>query len=400
MLKKILTWIGLLIALIIICSVGNDLMTYQIFRQAGVNFGKYHEYSGVIHIHTQYSDGSGTYASIARTCDSLGLHFAIFTDHNTVQPFRDSLNRRFGMTLVVPAVEISTDGEHGHFLVIGDSVPLIPRNGVTSDSVFHQAVRDRSTIILAHVFHPRNTLDWDNWNIGNFTGIELYNFDEGWRNTLNFFRINKLIGACIAYRFQDESLNYLLDFPEKEMRRFDELNQKRKVVGIGSLDAHSNLKIGKNSYIDFPSYVSLFNLVQTVVVTREPFNGNYGHDREIILRAINQGNSFVSFSGLEEARGFLFTVMSGDTEAVMGDSIRLTDQMHLDVILPDSGYVEAEILRDGTTIGKYDNKESINLRITAPGEYRVQVFQKRAMLPLFIKRSFPWILSNPIYVYR
>ena len=400
MYRKILKSVGALIIAIIVVSVSNDLLTYRINRYAGIDFGKYHEYSGVIHIHTQYSDGSGTYQQIERLCDSLGLHFAVITDHNTVQPMKDSLDQRFGMSLIVPAIEISTDGEHGHFLVIGDSIPLVPRNGVTSDSVFHDAVKKGSITILAHVFHPRSTLNWDNWDIGKFTGMELYNFDEGWRSTLDFFRINKLIGAYFVYTFQPAALNYLLEYPAKEMTKFDELNETRKVVGIGSLDAHANVKLGKRTAWDFPSYESLFTLVHTVIVTREPFNGNYHRDREILLAAIKNGNMFVAFLGLEEARGFLFTANSGSAESIMGDSLRLDGAAHLHVGIPDSVNVETQVLRDGKVIGSYKNVGAADLVISAPGVYRVQAFQKRTMLPFFMKRSFPWILSNPIYIYK
>lgn len=391
---------GILLAAVILSSIANDLLTYRIEREAGINFGKYHEYSGVIHIHSTYSDGSGTYAQIGKICDSLGLDFAIITDHNTVQPLKDSLANRFGVTLIVPAVEISTDGEHGHFLVVGDSIPLVPRNGVTSDSVFHDALHKKSIVILAHVFHPRSTLDWDNWNIGNFTGIELYNFDEGWRNTLNFFRINKLIGVYLAYKLQPDPLNYVLSYPEKEIKKFDELNMNRKVIGIGSLDAHANIKLGKSGSWHFPSYQSLFNLVHTVIVTREPFNGTYRHDRTLLLNAVRNGNMFVAFSGLEQARGFLFTANSDTNEVIMGDSLKVETSATLHVEMPDSDDVETQVVWNGQVIASYDNASSINLPVVHPGEYRIQAFQKRTMLPLFIKRSFPWILSDPIYIYR
>ena len=400
MLKKIFKIIGGLAAVIIFLSICNDLLTYHISREASVQFGKYYEYSGVIHIHTQYSDGSGTYPQIGEMCDSLRLHFAIITDHNTIQPMKDSLDKRFGITLIVPAVEISTDGEHGHFLVIGDSIPLVPRNGVTSDSVFHDALKKGSIVILAHVFHPRKTLDWDNWDIGKFTGMELYNFDEGWRNTLNFFRINKLIAAYAVYGFQDRALNYVLEYPTKEMRKFDELNMTRKVIGIGSLDAHSNIKLGKTARWHFPSYQSLFKLVHTVIVTRQPFIGLYHHDREVLFKAIRNGNAFVAFSGLEPARGFLFTATSDTTEAIMGDSLKLDQTARIHVAMPDSVAVETQVVWNGKIIGTYNNVGSIDLPVSNPGEYRVQAFQKRVMLPFFTKRSFPWILSNPIYIYK
>jgi hypothetical protein len=400
MFKKILKIIGLAIAAIIVLSIVNDLLTYRINRDAGVDFGKYHEYSGVINIHTQYSDGSGTYQQIEGMCDSLGIHFAIITDHNTVQPMMDNLAKRFGLSLIMPAAEISTDGESGHFLVMGDGIPLVPRNGVTSDSVLHDALRKGSMVILAHVFPPRKILGWNNWNIRNFTGIELYNFDDGWRSSLNFFGINKMIGAYIGYGFQEEALNYLLEYPGKEMKKFDELNMSGKVVGIGSLNAHFNIKLGKGFYWHFPSYQSLFNLVQTVIVTREQFNGLYHHDRELLSDAIRNGNMFVSFCGLEQARGFLFAAKSDTNEVVMGDSLKVERSAQLHIVMPDSNDVETQIVWNGKIIASYNNASSIDFPVVQPGEYRVQAFQKRVMLTLFTKRSFPWILSNPIYIYR
>lgn len=399
MANKITTWLGILIGVALAISISNDLLSYHIEREAGVNFGPYHEYSGVIHIHTTYSDGSGTYQQIGEICDSLGLHFAIITDHNTVQPIKDSLAKRFGMTLIIPAVEISTDGEHGHFLVIGDSIPLVPRNGTSSDSVFDDAVRKGDITILAHVFHPRKSLKWDNWNIGKFTGMELYNFDEGWRSDLNFFKINKLIAAFIVYLFQGQALNYILEYPFAEMKKFDELNLSRKVIGIGSLDAHANVKIGRVVY-HFPRYVSLFNLLHTIIITRTPFNGLYQHDRELALNAIRNGNCFVAFTGIENARGFLFTAASDTSRAIMGDSLKLTSNTTLSISIPDSNNVVVDVVKDGITLNEVENRGSINLRVDSPGAYRVVVFQTRVMLPLFLKRKFPWVLSNPIYIYR
>jgi len=405
--KKISKILLFVIACVIVLSIANDLLSYRIDRQAGTDFGRYHEYSGVIHIHTTYSDGSGSYAQLERLCDSLGLDFAIITDHNTVQPMKDSLANRFGVTLIVPAVEISTDGEHGHFLVIGDSVPLVPRNGVTSDSVFHDALKKKSIVVLAHVFHPRGTLDWDDWNIGEFTGMELYNFDEGWRKDLSLLNINKVLGAYIGYGLEPEALNYLLSYPDKEMKKFDELNLKRKVVGVGSLDAHANMNLTRTLSWHFPSYQSLFELVHTVIVTREAFDGTYHHDRELLLKAIRGGNTFVSFSGLEEARGFLFTATSvagaqsdHPTEAIMGDSLRVENSAILHVEIPDTDNVEAQIIWNGQILARFNNASSIDFPVVRAGEYRVQVFQKRVMVPFFMKRSFPWVISNPIYIYR
>ena len=84
----------------------------------------------------------------------------------------------------------------------------------------------------------------------------------------------------------------------------------------------------------------------------------------------------------------------------MGDSLKMAGSVSLHVDMPDSQDVETQIIREGKVIGTYHNIGSINIAVGETGEYRVQAFQYRTMLPLFTKRSFPWILSNPIYVYR
>lgn len=397
MLKRILKWVAFIISAIIVVSMANSLLTYRIDRRPGVQYGKYSEYCGVVGIQTKYSDGVATYRQIGKTCDSLRLDFAIITDINTIQPMKADLSNRFGMTLMIPAVEISTDSLFGHFLVIGDSIPLLPGKGISVDSVRHDALRKGDMVILTRLpkhfqgLIPRKT---------GFTGFEVYNFAKGWRSNLDFFRINKFIGAYCIYGFRPQVLNYLLAYPDREMHQFDQLNMSGKVTGIGCLNANGNLMLWKNTRWSFPSYTSQFELLHDIIVTKTPFSGSYWPDREILLDALRRGNYYVAFSGLEPARGFLFTAESGKSSVTMGDSIKLSGDVKLSVSLPDTDLVTTQIVRDGKVIRTYEDIGSVTLTVSTPGVYRVQVFQHRVMLPFFTKRSFPWILSNPIYVYR
>ncbi len=400
MLKRALKWMGLLLAAIAVVSVINPFMAYHVKRYASVQFGDYYEYSGVVDIRTTYSDGSDTYEQIGRICDSLGLHFAIVADTNTVEPLKAGLDKRWGMTLIVPAVEIS--GRHGNerFIVLGDSIPLLPGSGVSVDSVIDDASRKGSSIILAQSLGSATKPDLRAGDNEDLTGMEVYNFERSWRSMFNIFQINKLFGAYLAYSVDPRTLNYVLQYPQKEMREFDRLNELRKVVGIGALGARSNIEFGRNKSWHYPSYENMFNLVHTIIVTTTPYNALYHHDREITLNAIRKGNTYVAFSGLEPARGFLFTATSGDMRAIMGDSLRLIGEGTLRISLPDSVSVETQIVRNGEVVATYDKAGTTVLNIHSPGVYRVQVFQKRTMLPFFMKRSYPWILSNPIYVYE
>ncbi|HBC46644.1 MAG TPA: histidinol-phosphatase, partial [candidate division Zixibacteria bacterium] len=55
-----------------------------------------HEIVGVIHIHSDYSDGSKSIPEIARIGESAGLDFLMFSDHLTLAPLRDGLERYHG----------------------------------------------------------------------------------------------------------------------------------------------------------------------------------------------------------------------------------------------------------------------------------------------------------------
>jgi hypothetical protein len=118
------------------------------------------------------------------------------------------------------------------------------------------------------------------------------------------------------------------------------------------------------------------------------------------LKAIRNGNCYVAFTGIENARGFLFTASSDTSTVIMGDSLKLTPNTILSVSIPDSTNVVAEIIKDGITLEKAEDRASIYFHPKSPGAYRVVVFQTRTMLPFFVKRKFPWIISNPIYIYK
>ncbi len=254
MLRKTLRGIGAILAAIAIISVLNSIFAYHVSRYDGVHFGKYYEYSGVIGVHTSYSDGSGTYEEVGKICDSLGLHFAIITDNNTVQPLRDRMDKRSGMTLIIPAVEISANDGAGSFLVIGDSIPLLPGNGISADSVLRDAARKGSFVVLSHESETRTHAGMGEREKTGYAGMEIYNFDRSWKNLLGVFGVNKLFGTWIAGALDSRSFNYVIQYPEKEMNDFDRINRTRKVVGIGALGANSNIRIVRGTYWRYPSY--------------------------------------------------------------------------------------------------------------------------------------------------
>ncbi len=74
-------------------------------------------YRGDLHLHTIYSDGSGTPAQVAAAAAAAGLDFIGITDHNRAQSPQGLVPEGEGWPVLVPGVEVTTYA--GHFNVWG-----------------------------------------------------------------------------------------------------------------------------------------------------------------------------------------------------------------------------------------------------------------------------------------
>ena len=57
-----------------------------------------HEYVGALHIHSVYSDGTGTVKEIINYAREVGLDYLILTDHNTVKALKEGCEGWYGDT--------------------------------------------------------------------------------------------------------------------------------------------------------------------------------------------------------------------------------------------------------------------------------------------------------------
>lgn len=400
MLKKILKTLGFLVAAIAAVSIVNPFLAYRLERYDPVDFGKFYEYSGVIGVHSSSSEGSNGYEKIGKICDSQNLYFAIVVDTSSVGLMTKTLGERYGMTLMIPGVEIAGPRSGERYVVIGDSIPVLPTKQITIDAAVSGAARKGSLVILGGTAQSVAKLPGHAQTDIDATAMDLYNFNENWKSLFSITQINKFIGAYLDYSIDPRTLNYIIRYPEKNIREFDMLNGERRIVGLGAIGTRSVITLGRDKQGQFPTYESVFRLIQTVIVTTTPYNALYHHDLEITLDALKNGHAYVAFSGLEPARGFFFTAASGDRHAMMGDSLRLDGTATIHITLPDSNDVETRLIKDGKVIRSYSDSGTATLTVNTTGQYRIEVFQKRLMLPFFMKRLYPWILSNPIYIYK
>lgn len=77
------------------------------------------EYSGSIHMHSKFSDGSGTVEEIATGAQESKLDFIILTDHNTMKAKSKGYEKWHGGTMLIVGYELNDINNKNHYLVFG-----------------------------------------------------------------------------------------------------------------------------------------------------------------------------------------------------------------------------------------------------------------------------------------
>ena len=330
----------------------------------------YADFLGIIHIHTRYSDGAGTFRDVIRVANQLHLDYVVVTDHNTLQPLRDGWQGWHGMTLVLVGTELSTRA--GHYLAM-NITQEVDRDQPTQ-AIIDEVARQGGLGFIAHPFFKKRR--WTDWSVTGFTGIEGYNtvhdaFDE------NKVRI-ALWGIGVP---PDPLFLSMIDRPYDPLSTWDEMLRRHdRVVGIGSADAHEfhvplvGIKIAP--------YEIMFKLVRTHVLLPE------GEDLspETFYDALGRGHAFFSIDLLADGFGFAFFADDGkQVVGIQGDEVPLAPGLRLTAVLPAAA--QLTLFLDGQAIAS--TTETVwHIPVTKSGTYRLEAS----------RYNRPWIFSNPIYV--
>ena len=100
-----------------------------------------HEVVGTIHLHSVYSDGSGTVDEILAAAEGIGLDFLVLTDHNSLDARAAGYEGWHGSVLLIVGDEVSS--RNGHCLALGTREHVNHRQGL------EQILRDIEADILA-----------------------------------------------------------------------------------------------------------------------------------------------------------------------------------------------------------------------------------------------------------
>lgn len=345
-----------------------------------------------LHMHTRYSDGSGTHKDIARAAIKAGVDAVIVTDHNVLVPDMEGYykenNKRVLMLIGQEVHDQDRAPQKNHLLALGAARDL----SVFADDpqLLINQVRDSGG--LAFIAHPNDPaapafheadISWVDWSVQNYTGIELWNALSELKTVIP----TKLHAAFLACFPQ-----FIAHGPiPATMAKWDELlSEGRRVVAIGGSDAHAlHLSIGPFSRVIFP-YEFHFRGINTHLILTDPLTGDSNADRKLVYEALGNGRAFVAYDLPSSARGFRFTGQGHDKTAYMGDEIPAKGGVTLQAKLPFAA--ELRLMKNGQVLKKWDRQTLCTHIATEPGVYRIEAHR------YYLGKKRGWIYSNPIYV--
>lgn len=344
-----------------------------------------------LHMHTIYSDGSGTHADLARAALKSGVDVLLVTDHNVwVQGVDRYYREGQQRMLLLCGEEIhdqDRDPQKNHLLVFGARRELAPL--ADSPQALISAVNAAGGIcFIAHPVDPalpafgEDDISWVNWEVSGFTGIELWNGFSELKSVVK----GKADGLFYAY------------FPEaiargplpETLTLWDRLLASgQKVVAVGGSDAHARrMSLGPLRRVIFP-YEYHFSAVNTHVLVPTPLLGDIETDSKMLYEALAAGHCFVGYDLPASTRGFRFTAQGREGSTLMGDEIKAADSVTLQATFPSAA--EIRLLKDGRVI-RQARGQALTHVTDEPGVYRVEAYRH------FLGRRRGWIFSNPIYV--
>jgi hypothetical protein len=336
-----------------------------------------HDLACVVHLHSTYSDGTGTIKQIARAGRRAGADVVLLTDHDTLAAKRNGEEGWYGDVLLLVGEEVSPR-RRNHYLAFGIDEEI--DHSELDAAGICRAVRAAGGFgFAAHPFSEGSKrfkragpgMPFDALDCEALDGIELWSFvnDTG----------ESITSVPQMLRFLLAPGRALDGPPERNMRAWDELCRTRPVVAIGGIDAHQfGKRIGPFVPLRIMAYHRSFRHIRTHVLCEGP------PDREQVFGALREGRCYIAVDSIAPARGFRFEAddLPMGAEAPAGRR-RLTVTTAADAKL--------RLLRDGSEIAGGVGR-TLEAEVEEPGVYRAEALRRSH------GRQRTWIVSNPIYL--
>ncbi len=340
---------------------------------------KVSEYVGAIHIHTKDSDGSKTHEEIIRIADKIHLDFLLFTDHMSLA--HKKLEGWHNRVLVLVGYEIHDRKNLNHYLAFG--LDEVLPEGLSAPEYVREVKRRRGLGIIAHPDEVRDikgvppAYPWTAWEVDDYDSIEVWNHMSSWLEGIS--KQNKL-----QYLFHPRSI---LGTPAKEtLTKWDKEAEKRRVLGVGSLDAHAaEYHWGPIRLTIFPYKVQL-QTIRTHVLTEEPLPyDDPQRAQAMLMKALARAQVFISNYRWGNSRGFRFWCESKRQWALIGGAMKHHPSIVFKVSCPEPGTIR--LICRGEVVATAEGTYA-EFPVKTDGAYRIEV----------LKGDKGWIYSNHIKI--
>ena len=336
------------------------------------------EYVGAVHLHSCYSDGSGTVREITAAARRAGLDFVVLTDHDTLRPAEDRWDGWHDGVLVVVGVEVTCQFR-SHIVVFGArevaALRFKPLARVLFDLQNQGAVAFVAHAQPAHIMgYSMKAGELTDWEVAGFAGVELWSF------------MHDICDGMAPWRIP----SFIRNWPRRvrgpnaaTVAHWDRMTALRRFPAVGSLDNHAFVVPGLGAAI--LSYDDGFRTLRTHVLAQECTGRR--DDAKLITDTLCRGRAFIALDMVAPATGFRF-----EADGRRGDRLEMGDEAPWSgpAVLEVRSPVEAKLtlLRAGRPVAE---TVGTALRHTAaePGVYRAE-----ARLG-----GKPWVYTNPIYLW-
>lgn len=346
-----------------------------------------------IHVHSVFSDGSGTYQDIIKAAFTSEIDVLIITDHNVrvkgIENYYILNNKKLLLLIGEEVHDKSRIPQKNHLLALGIDKEL--------SNLAHNTQHLINTINhaegLSFLAHPFETdlpqfdepdITWVDWTIKNYTGLEL------WNQLSEFKSVSNSLFSAVIHAFFPK---YIAHKPDKEtIIKWDELtSQGERIVTIGGSDSHAlNMKYGPLKKTIFP-YEFHFRGINTHLLIQDSLSYNFSLDKAMVIDALRKGHCFIGYDWPASTKGFRFSAQNRDQNVIMGDRIQLNSPVTLGIITPQN--VNIRLLKNGKLIKEWKNEHNCFYSSSEIGTYRVECYIN------YLGKSRGWIFSNPIYIY-
>jgi len=326
--------------------------------QVGLN-----EYRGALHVHTYYPQDRKGIRKLGDIANKIGLDFVVVSDHNSLSALRDGKDGMYGNTLVIVGDEVSTDS--GHLLVWGIEKPI---TSTDARKAAREIRAQGGVIFIAHPF--AKDYRWKDWTFSDFDGIEVYNTQA---NALDEDFLSLVVRGVVL--FPDEFYRSMIKVSPEATAKWDRLQEKRKVVGIGSTDAHESHGLPG---FEVDSYNVMLKSVNCHVLAEDL-------TKDRILHAFRAGRLYFAFDIFANPRGFEFYLRRGAEKFHMGETVAREEGDVL--VIAANRAATIRLFCDGKPLSE-DVADRVEVPLRGKGVYRAEVYLNHK----------PWIFSNPVYV--